>query len=79
MTTVAGYTLVDERGVWFLLDGDRNIVSTLIDMGSGTWRARTPGGDAVTVDVPADVEEPAVYVAERITRQDETTTTGEPT
>lgn len=67
ITKVGDYSLVDEGGLWFLMK-DHRIVSTLVDMGGGTWRARTPKGNAVTLDVPDEVEEPATWVAEQITR-----------
>jgi hypothetical protein len=63
---VGEYRLGEYSGLWFPMDGDR-IVSTLIDMGDGIWRARTPEGGAETVEVPGNVEDPARYVAEEIT------------
>lgn len=63
---VGGYVLVERFGVWFL-EQDGRIAATLIDMGSGTWRARTPEGNAQTIQLPADVDHPARYVAEQIT------------
>lgn len=63
---VGEYDLEHYGGLWFLTRDGRP-VSTIIDMGSGTWRARTPEGSARTFTVPAHVEHPARYVAERIT------------
>lgn len=64
--TVGEYELAEYSGLWFLLKEGR-IASTLVEMGGGTWRARTPEGDARTIEVPADAEHPARYVAEQIT------------
>lgn len=63
---VGEYDLVEYGGLW-LLELDGRIVSTLVDMGGGTWRARTPEGNARTFTVPAHVDHPARYVAEQIT------------
>ena len=63
---IGGYVLVEQFGVWFL-EQDGQIAATLIDMGGGTWRARTPEGNARTVTVPPEVANPAKYVAEQIT------------
>lgn len=65
--TVGGYVLTEYDGVWFLADEGGRTVSTIIDVGGGTWRARTPEGGARTFQVPPDVEDPALYVAEQIT------------
>lgn len=67
MTAVGGYEVVEDHGLWFMLDGER-IAGTIVDMGHGVWRCRTPAGTAVTLTVPGDVDEPAVYVAEQVTR-----------
>src|SRR5690606_1595048 len=64
---VGDCTLVPFGGLWFLTDADDRLVSTILDMGEGTWRARTPEGSARTVEVPAHVDDPARYVAEQIT------------
>lgn len=66
MKTVGDYDLVNQAGVWFL-EQDGRIAATLIDMGDGTWRARAPEGSVRTIEVPAHVEDPAMYVAEQIT------------
>jgi hypothetical protein len=66
-TTIGDYTLVEQGGLWFLLDRDRHIVSTLVDQGAGTWRAVTLDGGATTLTVPDDVDDPAIYVAKQIT------------
>lgn len=66
MTTIGDYALTCEGGLWFLMKDDR-LVSTLIDVGAGTWRARTLAGGATTITVPSDVDDPALYVAEQIT------------
>lgn len=63
---VGEYDLVPYDGLWFLDRGGRT-VCTIVDMGDGTWRARTPEGSARTVHVPPAVEDPALYVAEQIT------------
>lgn len=63
---VGEYLLVEMSGTWFL-EQDGRIVSTLIDMGGGTWRARTPEGNARTIEVPDGTADPARYVAEQIT------------
>ncbi|MEV4670953.1 hypothetical protein AB0K34_04800 [Actinomadura sp. NPDC049382] len=62
---VGEYDLIDYGGLWFLTKGGRP-VSTIIDMGGGTWRARTPEGNARTIEVPDGTAEPARYVAEQI-------------
>lgn len=68
MTTVAGYTLTEYGGLWFLTGPDDRPVSTILDMGNGLWRARTPDGHARTFDhIPDSVDNPALWVAERIT------------
>lgn len=59
---VGEYLLIEKAGVWFL-EQDGRIAATLIDMGGGTWRARTPEGNARTFTVPPEVEDPALYVA----------------
>lgn len=64
---VGGFRLVAFQGLWFLMADDR-IVSTLLDMGGGKWRARLPSGGVGTFTVPAEVEDPARYVAEQITQ-----------
>lgn len=63
---VGEYDLVPYAGLWFLEQGGRT-VSTIVDMGGGVFRARTPEGSARTVEVPAHVADPARYVAEQIT------------
>ncbi|GAA1819324.1 hypothetical protein [Actinomadura chokoriensis] len=62
---VGSYLLVEQGGVWFL-EQDGRITATLIDMGGGTWRARTPEGNVRTVTVPPEVEDPPLYVAKLI-------------
>ena len=64
---LGGYTLIEMSGMWFLEDETGGIVATIVDMGGGTFRARTPKGNVQTVKVPEDAEEPAMYVAEQIT------------
>lgn len=63
---IGEYDLTDYGGLWFLTKDGRP-VSTIIDMGGGTWRARTPEGNARTFTVPPEVEHPARYVAQKIT------------
>ncbi|GGP98299.1 hypothetical protein BKA00_005827 [Actinomadura coerulea] len=63
---VGEYELVDEAGVWFL-EMDGRIQATLIDMGGGTWRVRSPEGSVETVTVPPGTAHPARYVAEQVT------------
>lgn len=63
---VGEYDLTDYGGLWFLTR-DGRLISTLIDMSGGTWRARTPEGRARTIEVPAGVEHPPRYVAEQST------------
>lgn len=65
---VGGYRLTEYQGLWFLTDDAGRAVSTIIDMGEGVWRARTPEGGARTVQVPPDVEDPALFIAEEITK-----------
>lgn len=70
MTSVGGYELTEYAGLWFLTGGDGRVVSTIIDMGGGRWRARTPGGRARTFEpgsVPADVRDVPRRIAEQIT------------
>ncbi|MFG2016514.1 hypothetical protein [Actinomadura geliboluensis] len=62
---VRGYLLIEKAGVWFL-EQDGRIAATIIDMGGGTWRARTPEGNARTFTIPPEVEDPPLYVAEQI-------------
>lgn len=64
---VGGYTLIELAGMWFLEDETGRIAATIVDMGGGTFRARTPEGSVRTVEVPAGEKEPATYVAEQIT------------
>jgi hypothetical protein len=66
MTMVGDYELVMFGGLHFLTK-DEQIVSTLVDMGEGTWRVRTPEGSARTIEVPDGTDNPALYVAEQIT------------
>lgn len=63
---VGDYDLVSFGGLWFLTQNGRP-VSTIIDMGGGTWRARTPEGSARTIEVPDGTADPALYVAKQIT------------
>ncbi|HEY8480183.1 MAG TPA: hypothetical protein VIL71_10170 [Spirillospora sp.] len=70
MTFVGGYELAEYDGLWFLSDKDGRVVSTIIDMGGGRWRARTPDGRARTFEpgtVPADVRDVPRWIAEQIT------------
>lgn len=67
MVKVGDYTLVPFGGLWFLTDADDRLVSTILDMGEGTWRARTPEGSARTFEVPPDVADPPLWVAREIT------------
>ncbi len=63
---VGEHDLEDLGGLWFLtLHGKP--VSTLIDMGDGTWRARTPDGTAQTIHVPDGTDDQVLYVAKKIT------------
>ncbi|WP_131739374.1 hypothetical protein [Actinomadura roseirufa] len=56
----------DVGGVYFLVDPQtRDIRGTLVDLGGGWWRCRTPRGDAREVFVPPWVDEPWRDVAER--------------
>ena len=64
---LGGYTLIEMSGMWFLEDETGRIVATIVDMGGGTFRARTPKGDVQTIKVPEDVEESVTYVAEQVT------------
>lgn len=68
-TQVGDYLLTPYDGLWFL-DRDGRAVSTIIDMGGGRWRVRTPEGGARTFDpdeIPDDVEDVPRWIAEQIT------------
>lgn len=70
VTRVGGYQLIPYEGLWFLTGEDSRAVATIIDMGDGTWRARTPDGQARTFEpgsIPADVEDVPRWIAEQIT------------
>ncbi|WP_242892525.1 hypothetical protein [Actinomadura litoris] len=67
-TSVGGYVLKGESGVFLLLDPKtEDICSMIVCQGDGTWRARTPDGQVVTLTPPDDVERPALWVATQIT------------
>ncbi|WP_131735871.1 hypothetical protein [Actinomadura roseirufa] len=54
-------------GVYLLVDPrTRDIRGTLVDLGGGWWRCRTPRGDAREVFVPPWVDEPWRNAAERV-------------
>lgn len=70
MVKVGDYTLVPFGGLWFLTDADDRLVSTILDMGGGIWRARTPSGEVRTFEpdeIPADVTDAPRWIAEQIT------------
>ncbi|WP_131738364.1 hypothetical protein [Actinomadura roseirufa] len=57
----------DFGGVFFLVEPlTRDIRGTLVDLGGGWWRCRTPRGDAREVFVPPWVDEPWRNAAERV-------------
>ena len=65
---VGDYALTPYQGLWFLTDESGRTVSTILDMGGGVWRARTPDGEARTFDdIPAGVEYVPRWIAEQIT------------
>lgn len=70
MTNVGGYAFTEYEGLWFLSDATGRTVCTIVDMGEGVWRARTPEGSARTVQVPPHVDDPPLWVAEQITSTD---------
>lgn len=68
MVKVGGYILSEYDGLWFLTEENGRSVATIVDMGGGVWRARTPDGQARTFDrIPDGVEDVALWVAEQIT------------
>lgn len=70
MVKVGDYELTPYQGLWFLDDEDGRPVSTIISMGGGVWRARTPDGAARTFepgDIPDDVDDVPRWIAEQIT------------
>lgn len=65
---VGDYVLSEYDGLWFLSTEDGRVISTIIDMGNGIWRARTPKGEARTFeDTPPDVDNVPRWIAEQIT------------
>ena len=70
MVKVGDYELTPYQGLWFLDDEDGRTVSTILDMGGGIWRARTPSGEVRTFEpdeIPADVTDVPRWIAEQIT------------
>ena len=70
MVKVGDCTLVPFGGLWFLTDADDRLVSTILDMGGGVWRARIPSGEVRTFEpdeIPADVTDVPRWIAEQIT------------
>lgn len=66
------YVLTPYDGLWFVDRGGR-CVSTIIDMGGGVWRARTPDGEARTFDdIPQDVDDVPLWIAQQITDEQAT-------
>ncbi|WP_131736950.1 hypothetical protein [Actinomadura roseirufa] len=54
-------------GLYFLVDPTtRDIRGTLVDLGGGWWRCRTPRGQKRELFVPAHVAEPWRDAAERM-------------
>ncbi|WP_131742510.1 hypothetical protein [Actinomadura roseirufa] len=57
----------EESGLYFLVHPrTRDICGTMLDQGDGWWRCRTPRGKLREIYVPAGVDEPWRYVAERV-------------
>ncbi|WP_131739476.1 hypothetical protein [Actinomadura roseirufa] len=61
------YDVEGGAGFYFLVDPrTRDIRGTLVDLGDGWWRCRTPRGDTREVFVPSNVTEPWKNAAERV-------------
>jgi hypothetical protein len=69
MTAIGRFVLVEDKGVWLLLDQEQRTAGTLIPQPDGSWRRRVPDGGVTTVTIPADVADTdhTAYAARQIT------------